>query len=105
MTDIVFEGSPGPEAPRFVEVEDPPGRSISFGEWVKRDDGYWVLRFTVPEDQRQQLTDARDYADELKDALRDLVMLKAQDDIGCVPPPTREQWKKAWRAAEEFFEP
>jgi hypothetical protein len=42
--DIVFDGSPGPEAPRFVEVENSTGASIRFGEWLKRPDGYWVLR-------------------------------------------------------------
>lgn len=45
--DIVFDGPPGPEAGRFVEVESPPGISVNFGEWVHRDDGYWVLRFKV----------------------------------------------------------
>lgn len=44
--DIVFDGPPGPEAGRFVEVENPAGQSIRFGEWVKREDGYWVLRIT-----------------------------------------------------------
>ena len=39
-----------------------------------------------------------------RDALHDLVMLRAQE-IGCVPPPTKEQWAKAWRVAEELFEP
>lgn len=42
--DIVFDGPPGPEAGRFVEVENADRRSINFGEWVHRDDGYWVLR-------------------------------------------------------------
>jgi hypothetical protein len=42
--DIVFDGPPGPEAGRFVEVEDDAGKSIKFGEWVERPDGYWVLR-------------------------------------------------------------
>lgn len=42
--DIVFDGPPGPEAGRFVEVEDENGRSLNFGEWIHRDDGYWVLR-------------------------------------------------------------
>jgi hypothetical protein len=46
--DIVFDGPPGHESGRFVEVESPPGRSVKFGEWVKRDDGYWVLRFANP---------------------------------------------------------
>lgn len=40
--------------------------------------------------------------DDLKTALHDLYMLHAQDDIGCVPPPTRQQWNKAWAEAEEL---
>lgn len=45
--DIVFDGPPGPDAGRFVEVENGERRSINFGEWIHRDDGYWVLRFKV----------------------------------------------------------
>ena len=41
--DIVFDGPPS-ESGSFVEVEDDTGKSISFGKWVKREDGYWVLR-------------------------------------------------------------
>ena len=43
--DIVFDGPPGPEAGRFVEVENDEGHGLSFGQWVKREDGCWVLRF------------------------------------------------------------
>jgi hypothetical protein len=42
--DVVFDGPPGPEAGRFVEVENDQGRSIRLGEWVERPDGYWALR-------------------------------------------------------------
>ncbi len=42
--DIVFDGPPDHEAGRFVEVEDHTGHSIHFAQWVKRDDGYWVIR-------------------------------------------------------------
>ncbi len=42
--DIVFEGGDGPQGPRFVECEDSTGASVRFGTWIKRDDGYWVLR-------------------------------------------------------------
>jgi hypothetical protein len=42
--DIVFDGPPNPELPRFMEVEDSRGKSINFGEWVLRPAGYWVLR-------------------------------------------------------------
>ena len=44
--DIVFDGPPGPESGRFVEVENAHGRSINLGEWIKRPDGFWVLRLT-----------------------------------------------------------
>ena len=44
--DIVFDGPPGHESGRFVEVEDETGRSIEFGEWMQRQDGFWVLRIT-----------------------------------------------------------
>src|SRR4051812_46878372 len=43
--DVVFDGPPSPEMPRLVEVEDENGKSIDFGEWTQRPDGYWVLRF------------------------------------------------------------
>lgn len=47
MTDIIFDGPPGPDTPSFVEVEDPPGTSVRLGEWLRRDDGRWILRFSV----------------------------------------------------------
>jgi hypothetical protein len=46
--DFVCDGPPGPEAGRFVEVEDATGRSISKGKWVHRPDGYWALRVEQP---------------------------------------------------------
>lgn len=45
--DIVFDGPPGLVAGRFVEVEDVFGKSIRFGTWVHRPDGYWVLRIAM----------------------------------------------------------
>ena len=62
--DIVFDGPPGPKAGRFVEVESPPGTSISFGEWLLREDGYWVLRISTPpqpERDREVLESIRIY--------------------------------------------
>lgn len=48
--DIVFDGPPGPTPGRFVEVEDADGKSIRVGEWVQRDDFYWVLRLPDPDE-------------------------------------------------------
>lgn len=42
--DIVFDGPDGHEPGHFVEVENEKGHSISFGDWLKRDDECWVLR-------------------------------------------------------------
>ena len=41
---ICFDGPPGPEAGRFVEVENEEHKSICFGEWVQEGD-YWYLEF------------------------------------------------------------
>ena len=47
--DIVFDGPPGHEAGRFVEVEDMAGRSVHVGEWVDRGNGTWALRLVIAE--------------------------------------------------------
>jgi hypothetical protein len=52
--DIVFDGPPSHEAPRFVEVENSAGASINVGEWLQRPDGYWVLRLTLFHNQGNQ---------------------------------------------------
>lgn len=44
--NIIFDGPPGHDAGRFVEVETDDGRSINAGEWIKRPDGLWALRIT-----------------------------------------------------------
>lgn len=46
--DVVFDGPPGPEAGRFVEVENALGHGFNAGKWVQREDGYWVLRIPKP---------------------------------------------------------
>lgn len=62
--DIVFDGPPCHESGRFVEVESPVGRSINFGEWIHRDDGYWALRFTAltPDAERHVANHAGDFS-------------------------------------------
>jgi len=42
--NIVFDGPPGHDAGRFVEVETDDGFSIKCGEWFQRPDGLWSLR-------------------------------------------------------------
>ena len=45
--DIVFDGPPGPDPGRFVEIEDAAGNSIKCGQWLQRPDGHWVLRIRI----------------------------------------------------------
>lgn len=45
--DVVCTNPPGgpDDLPAvFVELEDDQRRSTNVGEWLERDDGYWVLR-------------------------------------------------------------
>jgi len=42
---IVFDGPPGPEGSRFIEVEDASGKSIAVGQWVENGK-VWELRIT-----------------------------------------------------------
>jgi hypothetical protein len=58
--DIVFDGPPGPEAGRFIEVEDANGNSIRFGEWIQRKDDVWVLRITRTDFASAQIKHASD---------------------------------------------
>jgi hypothetical protein len=55
--NIVFDGPPGPDSGRFVEVEDERGHSIRFGEWIERADGLWALRFQAPEPDATSVQD------------------------------------------------
>jgi hypothetical protein len=48
QTDVVFDGPPGPDPRRFVEVEDESGRSVEVVKWIERPDGYWTLRIPIP---------------------------------------------------------
>ena len=44
--NIVFNGPPGHDSPRFVEVEFDDGRSIRVGKWINGPGNYWSLRIT-----------------------------------------------------------
>ena len=43
---VIFDGAPGHESGRFVELENEHGAGIGLGEWVEND-GYWELRIKV----------------------------------------------------------
>ncbi len=42
--DVMFDGPPGPESGRLIEVHDAKtGESITWGEWLDNGDGTWSL--------------------------------------------------------------
>jgi hypothetical protein len=45
--NIIFDGPPGPDSAKFVEVENDDGVSISIGDWSEREDNLWALRITT----------------------------------------------------------
>jgi hypothetical protein len=47
VINIVCDGPPGPQASRFIEVEDDNGHSINVGDWRERDGGHWALRIDL----------------------------------------------------------
>jgi hypothetical protein len=47
--NIVFDGPPGHEAGRFVEVETLDGKSFKVGEWIEGLEGYWYLQIDCEE--------------------------------------------------------
>jgi hypothetical protein len=44
---VIFDGPPSHEPGRFIEIEDPEGKSIQAGEWIDRGDGYWALHLAA----------------------------------------------------------
>lgn len=59
---IVFDGPPGPEAGRFVEVEDHEGRSIRVGHWRPYStnptigtEGWWALDLELDDDPSTEI--------------------------------------------------
>jgi hypothetical protein len=49
--DFVFAEVPNTPDLLFVEVEDKDGKSVDFGTWARRADGYLVLRVPLPESE------------------------------------------------------
>ena len=45
--DIIMDGPPGPDNPRFIEVDDATGRSPKASACFERQDGLWVVRIPI----------------------------------------------------------
>jgi len=44
---VVFDGPPGHESGRFIDVENARGQSVNAGEWSQRDDRMWQLHICI----------------------------------------------------------
>jgi len=44
---VMFDGPPGPESGRFIEVEKEDGSSVNAGKWEELEDGRWALWLRV----------------------------------------------------------
>jgi hypothetical protein len=102
-------GAPDDAIPHIHTLEG--DLTVSHGDWIATGvkGEHWAIKpdiFSASYEEIDRLQSEGEKGEEdaqpYKDALHDLVMLKAQQDIGCVPPPTKEQWLKAWAEAEEL---
>jgi predicted HAD superfamily Cof-like phosphohydrolase len=53
--NIIFDGPPGPDGPRLIEVEDLQGKSFNLGLWTQREGGQWVLHVPAASDNTDVL--------------------------------------------------
>ena len=82
---IVFDGPPGPEGPRFIEVEDLEGRSIKHGQWVEQSDGTWALLFKCEENEGGHNESAvRPFGHVAEDAEKLLAELAGEEAGHCI---------------------
>lgn len=98
---VLFDGPPGAEAGRFIEVETPDGHSVKAGEWIDKGDGKWALELDVlaPEER-----DMDDFSTSSGVALRDgrpFIAIHWQGAQGQVSPDTmREVAAQCFQVAE-----
>lgn len=98
--DVVFDGPPSHESGRFVEVEDAQGRSINFGEWVERADGYWCLRIPDSRELEAEYQSLDEANTELTEALRDrLAEVERLSSVRC-PDGHNHRWDSAGMCLE-----
>lgn len=93
---VIFDGPPGPESGRFVDVENARfGRSIKAGEWIDRGADGWALGPFV-EERDIALTTAPMLAviEDMLDRVQNSASIFAID-------ATRDGWQKRARAAIE----
>jgi hypothetical protein len=99
--DIVFDQPPSPNGCTFIEIETDKGRSFNLGQWLKRPDGYWVIR--VGQQDVACMFDGP--ARELRDALEELLAAHSNESIGVGASARRIKAKERARAAIAKVQP
>jgi len=103
LVNIVFDGPPGHEAGRFVEVENENGQSISFGEWIEYQQGYWALTFENPTDRLKALeAENAELRERIKMLERDLTIARECIEMFMVCDPSDSFRVKAEDESDEY---
>lgn len=81
--DIIFDGPPGHEGGRFIEVEDDRGYSINVGEWIEEPGGRrWALRLPDHRELEAELKAANANIQALnEDLAKYKALLKERDEL------------------------
>lgn len=98
MIAIVFDGPPGPEAGRFVEVER-DGKSIEFGKWEQIADGYWQLNLVEVARLEEQLAEAEEDA-EMQHEIHIMLIEDAVSKHEAAQAELEEVKSKAWKTVD-----
>ncbi|MFA6166996.1 MAG: hypothetical protein WC700_10285 [Gemmatimonadaceae bacterium] len=106
---ITFDGPPGSDGPRFIDVETTDHHSVSAGEWVEREDGYWGLGPFYTE-QSLRITEpahcAVDYdlvTGALDEVRTDLLRCRAERDAAIARAGEAERLcVKLWDSADDW---
>ena len=74
---IIFDGPPGHDSGRFVEVHDIEDKSIGVGTWRERDDRLWELDIGGVDLLEAIRADREDTADKMHQAVKDADAVQA----------------------------
>jgi Lar family restriction alleviation protein len=106
---LIFDGSPGPDGPRFIELENDAGHSIGVGEWVDDPRHPGWAQFVLPA-YASPIIDAK-VVDKLGTAFeigritgQYATPTAANASDGDGPPKLEDAYRDALAAAEVFYD-
>ena len=53
--NLIFDGPPGPDGPRFIECEDEDGNSFDVGQWFEESDGTYSVDPEKTAEERKKI--------------------------------------------------